>query len=79
MGNDVARGASVFGAYAVFLGKCILCALAYANIPLICTVTKLINERRGSLVMSDPRRGGDSSGARTQDPNIKSVVLYQLS
>ena len=22
---------------------------------------------------------GDSLGARTQDPNIKSVVLYQLS
>ena len=24
-------------------------------------------------------RGGDLLGARTQDPNIKSVVLYQLS
>ena len=23
--------------------------------------------------------GGDPFGARTQDPNIKSVVLYQLS
>jgi hypothetical protein len=32
-----------------------------------------------NLLENFPRGFGDSAGVRTQDPNIKSVVLYQLS
>ena len=37
------------------------------------------NEKRGRIIMIIPLLLGDPHGARTHDPNIKSVVLYQLS
>ena len=41
--------------------------------------TLIINEKRGIIIMTIPLLLGDPHGARTHDPNIKSVVLYQLS
>ena len=35
--------------------------------------------KRGCIVSTHPLSCGDPLGARTQDPNIKSVVLYLLS
>ncbi len=37
------------------------------------------NAKRGIVIMTIPLLLGDPHGARTHDPNIKSVVLYQLS
>ena len=44
----------------------------YGDCPKLKSANKLIISRLTDLE-------GDPLGARTQDPNIKSVVLYQLS
>ena len=49
----------------------LLCAL--------CLHRKRYNKKSNRVKLCCSLKGGESAGARTRDPNIKSVVLYLLS
>ena len=53
--------------------------MIFSIIPTIHTIKKASFQRLHLNFALPQELESDPSGARTQDPNIKSVVLYQLS